>query len=235
MSSLSIKLRKLRKEKNYSQQQVANQTGIHKSSINMYERGEREPCLDTLNLLAAFYGVDVGYLASCQSENVAINDRIKILRKSRDMSQQELAEKVGFKTASAINKIELGLRGVSQNKIALFADALGVFPDFLTSTYDYINDPEGRMAPHENKIFTITKEKEQKDMAKKEKELVFDKKLFADNRNIRVRIDDDCVDIVNDIWLQTGLSATKIVSEMIRFASQHVVLRTPMCFADDEE
>ena len=80
MSSLSIKLRKLRKEKNYSQQQVANQTGIHKSSINMYERGEREPCLDTLNLLAAFYGVDVGYLASCQSENVAINDRIKILR-----------------------------------------------------------------------------------------------------------------------------------------------------------
>ena len=72
-------------------------------------------------------------------------------------------------------------------------------------------------------------------MAKKEKELVFDKKLFADNRNIRVRIDDDCVEIVNDIWLQTGLSATKIVSEMIRFANQHVVLRTPMCFADDEE
>ena len=92
-----------------------------------------------------------------------------------------------------------------------------------------------RLQSHENKILTITKEKEQKDMAKKEKELVFDKKLFADARNIRVRIEDDCVEIVNDIWLQTGLSATKIVSEMIRFASQHVVLRTPMCFADDEE
>ena len=68
-----------------------------------------------------------------------------------------------------------------------------------------------------------------------QKELVFDKKLFADARNIRVRIEDDCVEIVNDIWLKTGLSATKIVSDMIRFANQYVVLRTPMCFADEDD
>ncbi len=47
------------------------------------------------------------------------------------MSQQDLADKVGYKTASAVNKIELGLRDLNQTKIALFAEALGVKPSFL--------------------------------------------------------------------------------------------------------
>lgn len=47
------------------------------------------------------------------------------------MSQQELAEKVGFKTASAVNKIELGLRDINQTKIKAFADALQITPSYL--------------------------------------------------------------------------------------------------------
>lgn len=47
------------------------------------------------------------------------------------MSQQELAEKVGFKTASAVNKIELGLRDLNQTKIMAFAKALHTTPAYL--------------------------------------------------------------------------------------------------------
>lgn len=47
------------------------------------------------------------------------------------MTQQELAEKVGFKTASAVNKIELGLRDINQGKIVSFAKALGTTPGYL--------------------------------------------------------------------------------------------------------
>lgn len=54
-----------------------------------------------------------------------------MLRESSNMSQQELAEKVGFKTASAVNKIELGLRDINQTKIIAFAKALGVTPGYL--------------------------------------------------------------------------------------------------------
>ena len=57
--------------------------------------------------------------------------RIKYLRESSNMTQQELAEKVGFKTASAVNKIELGLRDINQTKIFAFAKALGVTPGEL--------------------------------------------------------------------------------------------------------
>lgn len=54
-----------------------------------------------------------------------------MLREQRGMSQQELAELIGYKTASAINKIELGLRDINQSKIVAFANALGTTPSFL--------------------------------------------------------------------------------------------------------
>ena len=58
-------------------------------------------------------------------------DRIKFLREEQGLTQQDLAEKVGFKTASAINKIEMGLRDINQSKIILFAKALHTTPSYL--------------------------------------------------------------------------------------------------------
>ena len=60
-----------------------------------------------------------------------IGERIKRLREAQNLTQQELAERVGYKTSSAINKIELGLRDVSQSKIIAFAQALGSSPEQL--------------------------------------------------------------------------------------------------------
>lgn len=60
-----------------------------------------------------------------------VNEKIKALRKQKGLSQQQLAELVGFKTASAINKIELGLRDINQSKIKAFASALEVSPAYL--------------------------------------------------------------------------------------------------------
>ena len=65
-----------------------------------------------------------------------IYEKIKYLRERQGMSQQELAERVGFKTASAINKIEMGKRDISQTKILLFAKALGVDPAELLLSDD---------------------------------------------------------------------------------------------------
>lgn len=64
---------------------------------------------------------------------MTIYDRIKQLREAAGMSQQELAEKVGYKTASAVNKIELGLRDLNQTKIVKFAQALNTTTGYLMS------------------------------------------------------------------------------------------------------
>ena len=47
-------------------------------------------------------------------------------RKELGFTQEELAAKVGYKSKSTINKIELGINGVPQSKVTRFAEVLGV-------------------------------------------------------------------------------------------------------------
>ena len=62
MKSFSKRLKTLRTERGLSQQKLADLLGISKSSINMYERGEREPCFDTVRAFSAFFEVDMNDL-----------------------------------------------------------------------------------------------------------------------------------------------------------------------------
>ena len=60
-----------------------------------------------------------------------IGNNILLLRKQLGWSQEELAKKMGYKTKSSINKIELGKNDIPQSKIVQFADVLGTTPAFL--------------------------------------------------------------------------------------------------------
>ena len=60
-----------------------------------------------------------------------IGKNIAAARKQAGITQEELATRVGYKTKSAINKIELGIRDLPQKKIAAFANALGTTPSHL--------------------------------------------------------------------------------------------------------
>jgi transcriptional regulator with XRE-family HTH domain len=68
MSRFHLRLRELRKVHGLSQQELADRLKISKSSINMYERGEREPGIDTLENIADFFNVDLSYLTG-KSDN----------------------------------------------------------------------------------------------------------------------------------------------------------------------
>lgn len=56
------RLKSLREESGLSQSELAKLVQISKSSINMYERGEREPKFETLEILADYFNVDMNYL-----------------------------------------------------------------------------------------------------------------------------------------------------------------------------
>ena len=62
MSSLRNILKELRIQNQKSQMQVAEALGISRSTISMYECGEREPDLATLQKIADYYKVDMNYL-----------------------------------------------------------------------------------------------------------------------------------------------------------------------------
>lgn len=53
-----------------------------------------------------------------------IGARIMERRQQLGLTQEELAFRMGYKTKSAINKIELGINDVSQSKVVKFAEAL---------------------------------------------------------------------------------------------------------------
>ena len=57
-----------------------------------------------------------------------VGGNILAIRKQLGWTQEELANKMGYKSKSSINKIELGLNDIPQSKIAQFAKVLGVSP-----------------------------------------------------------------------------------------------------------
>lgn len=63
-----------------------------------------------------------------------IGDRIRKQRLMLGMSQEELAQRVGYESKSTINKIESGVntkRGLNQSKIKAFAKALNTTPAYI--------------------------------------------------------------------------------------------------------
>lgn len=62
MPKFSDRLKQLRTERRLSQQNLADQLGFSKSSVNMYERGEREPGIESMETMADYFNVDLDYL-----------------------------------------------------------------------------------------------------------------------------------------------------------------------------
>ncbi len=56
------KLAALRKEKNLTQEELANAVNISKSTIAMYETSKRNPDMDTLKEFATYFNVTTDYL-----------------------------------------------------------------------------------------------------------------------------------------------------------------------------
>lgn len=60
-----------------------------------------------------------------------IGKNIMQRRKELKLTQEELATKMGYKSKSTINKIELGINDIPQSKIAKFAEVLETTPASL--------------------------------------------------------------------------------------------------------
>ena len=57
--------------------------------------------------------------------------RIRELRSEAGMTQEELARRLGYKSKTTINKIEMGERSLTQTKIKQIADILRVSPMYI--------------------------------------------------------------------------------------------------------
>lgn len=65
-----------------------------------------------------------------------IGENIAAARRRLGLTQEELATRMGYKSKSTINKIELGINDIPQSKIAKFAEVLGTTPATLMGWTD---------------------------------------------------------------------------------------------------
>lgn len=67
---------------------------------------------------------------------MTIGQRIKKRREELGISQEELAHKIGYKSRSSVNKIELDIYNLQQPKIVAIAKALDVTPMWILGIED---------------------------------------------------------------------------------------------------
>jgi len=69
-----------------------------------------------------------------------VGENILRMRKRLGWTQEELATKMGYKSKSTINKIEMGINDIPQSKIVQFAEVLGTTPAHLMGWNDEENN-----------------------------------------------------------------------------------------------
>lgn len=62
MNIVADRIKSLRLEKGISQQELSENIGIGRSTLANYEQGKREPNMETLELFADYFNVDMNYL-----------------------------------------------------------------------------------------------------------------------------------------------------------------------------
>lgn len=80
-----------------------------------------------------------------------IGENILQLRKALGWTQEELAKRMGYKSKSTINKIELGINDIPQSKIKQFAEVLGTTPAHLLGWTDDQTE-QNNASPEEIKL-----------------------------------------------------------------------------------
>jgi len=74
MKKFSNTLKSLRIREGLTQGDLAEKLGLSRSTISMYERGEREPELEVMENIADFFNVDMNYLTGNETNEEYYTD-----------------------------------------------------------------------------------------------------------------------------------------------------------------
>lgn len=107
---------------------------------------------------------------------MSIGTRIKEKRLELGLTQEELAKRLGYKSKSTINKIEMDINDIPQSKVVAFAEA-------LNTTIAYLMDWDDEPHVHEERTQYYLNE-EAGELAKEMFERPELKVLFDASRNV---------------------------------------------------
>lgn len=127
------RLQKLRKEKGYSQEQLAEALGISRQAVSKWERAEASPDTDNLILLARLYGISLDELLSTDDNNEEL--------KTNNMDKENSKEETKKSDNVNISTQGIDVEDKDGTKVHVGWDGIRIFD---SKTDDHINiSPKG--------------------------------------------------------------------------------------------
>lgn len=125
-------IRALREERGYTLQDLAKRAKLSLSYLSEIERGSKRPSLKTIDKLATALNVPKTQLIEGEvtDTGLALGEKIRIIRNEKNLSLQELADKVGI-SLSYLSEIERGTVYPALNTLKRVADGLDIPPSAL--------------------------------------------------------------------------------------------------------
>lgn len=125
MSKFQRIFKNLREQKNMTQEELAKALGVSKSTIGMYERGDREPNFEKLEVIADYFNVNMSDLIDSKNTASEMLPASKIGVRSHTVAERlnEVMTIRGLKQADVLNlakpycekyRIKLGKSDMSQ-------------------------------------------------------------------------------------------------------------------------
>jgi len=101
MTTFARRLKDLRESKNISQQELADDLKVAKSTISMYEQGKRQPNFELQEALADYFNVDIDYLVGRSDRTTVVTPAIDNQPKRR-----YLMDKIAKATPEQLEKLD---------------------------------------------------------------------------------------------------------------------------------
>lgn len=107
------KLHALRKSRGVTLEQLSEDTDISFSALSAYERGTRNPKINTIRTLAEYFGVSSDYLegrVNSEFDIENVGEIIRQLRKANKISQTKLSKIMNIDGNSTMSQYETNKR-----------------------------------------------------------------------------------------------------------------------------
>lgn len=108
MDNMNIgkKLKALRTAKRLNQGEVAEATGIIRSSLSYFESGKRTPSVAQLQALASFYNVPLDYFGVIKKDDV-----LELLTRARKVFESDIDTEKKKEVFDELMKLYISLKG----------------------------------------------------------------------------------------------------------------------------
>lgn len=148
MDKFGIRFKEERKRKNLTQQGLASQFHLDKSSISKYENGHQIPEMDTLINFANFFDVSIDYLLGKTDDRLepekCISEKNTDCNKNKKVNKFETAQEALEFILQQPSLMNFGVPDLTDEELVEFANDLLQHIEYLSFKYRQDKDKQNK-------------------------------------------------------------------------------------------